>query len=176
MIWPADDPNLSMWRLSDDLTAAREARLSIRTWLSSLLNGEPNGPLSDCIIMSASELAANAVVHGTGPVFLTARVDYSSGYVPVIVVTVTDGGPSVVSPVGSVPAGESGRGLFIVEALADWTEVDRTWNATQVRAGFAAAALSVPRPRQVLQSAPSSTDLNGTRPGCPPNAPLSALI
>ncbi|HEX3961154.1 MAG TPA: ATP-binding protein [Trebonia sp.] len=173
MMWPADSPLLSMWQLSEDTTAARQARLAIRAWLSGL-RIDPAGDVGADIVMVASELAANAVVHGQPPVWLSARVDLGSGYVPAIVITVTDGGGAEVSPPVSAPDSEDGRGLAIVAALADWTDTEKTWNATQVRAGFALPDLTVPSPRHQHCNTPSGTVRGGTRPGCPPRASLSA--
>jgi anti-sigma regulatory factor (Ser/Thr protein kinase) len=173
MIWPADDPRLTMWQLSDDLTAAREARVSIRAWLSGLRSPSVAG-FADDVVTVVSELAANAVVHGKPPVWLSARIDPSTGFVPMIVVTVTDSGGTEVSP--SVPADdpEGGRGLAIVRALAHWAEAERHWNSTQVRAGWFTPELTVPSPRHQHCNTPSGTVRGGTRPGCPPRASLSA--
>lgn len=178
MIWPSDDPLLTMWQLTGDLTAAGEARRALRAWLSGLRIDSADGTGAD-LILAASELVANAVTHGRPPVWLSARVDFASGYVPVLVISVTDGGDSADAP--SVPAekcedGERGRGLLIVDGLADWREVSAEWNACQVRIGFLVPGLTVPEPRRSARNTLPGTLAGGTRTGLPPAASLSALI
>jgi anti-sigma regulatory factor (Ser/Thr protein kinase) len=158
------DPLLSVWQLTPGLTAAGEARAALRAWLSGLQVDPAEGVGAD-LIASASELAANAVVHGKPPVWLSARVELSPGCPPVLVISVTDAGGSALAPSAPDAESENGRGLAIVAALADWSETTVTWNATQVRAGFSAPGLSVPAQRP-----------GGARAGLAPAAPLSALI
>lgn len=188
MIWPADDPLTTVWHLTPDMTAPREARLSLRAWLSGLQLDSATGVGAD-LILSADELVTNAVTHGEGDVWLSARVDLSTETGPALVVSVTDGGQYHPAPLYSVDGSdccapypdpaetESGRGLSIVQALlyaaGGWKKVTRRWNGTQVLVSFPAPELLIPAQRHLSGNADSRT-ANGTRTGCNPLASLSA--
>lgn len=84
------------------------------------------GPVRDNLALMVSELSTNAVLHGTGP-FVVA-VDCSDSDV---VVTVTDHGQGRASLRDVAPLEPRGRGLLIVDELADdWgserSELDET--------------------------------------------------
>lgn len=87
----------------------------LRRWLASLL---PDCPQRDDLISVAVELGTNAVQHtasGDGGWF-TVGVSTQG---PVIRLDVTDqGGPSLPQ-VSDIPMGDRGRGLIIVQALAE---------------------------------------------------------
>jgi serine/threonine-protein kinase RsbW len=106
------------WTLPDDLTAARAAREHV----AAALRGRPE---CDDVVLVASELAANAVRHGQPPYALQLEVGPLT-----ILVTVSNHGdqfdPTIVE---TDPDSDSGRGLAIIQALAQevgsWRAGDR---------------------------------------------------
>jgi serine/threonine-protein kinase RsbW len=102
--------------------AGRSAELKqVRRWLAGLL---PAGPACDDVMSIAVELATNAVRHtasGRGGHFL---VEVNSCDHPgVLRISVTDGGAPQGPrwPTGPCPVEESGRGMYLVCALASRT-------------------------------------------------------
>ena len=102
--------------LPADLTAAREARAETRTVLSRWRVTE----LLDPVLLTVSELVGNAVRHGRPPVQVLLRRTSRA-----VRVEVHDEA-SVVLPDAALPASssESGRGLFLVDAVSDQTGVE----------------------------------------------------
>ncbi|MEU0037701.1 MULTISPECIES: ATP-binding protein [unclassified Streptomyces] len=105
----------------------------LRTW------GIPHGTdASDTAAVIVAELAANAVTHGRVPGRdFELRLSLVTGSVRVEVTDTRDGtrppGPGDVPPAD--PLGEHGRGLVLVEALADrWEVRDREPPGKTVRA------------------------------------------
>ncbi|MER5404077.1 ATP-binding protein [Streptomyces sp. NPDC002769] len=105
----------------------------LRTW------GIPHGTdASDTAAVIVAELAANAVTHGRVPGRdFELRLSLVTGSVRVEVTDTRDGtrppGPGDVPP--AEPLGEHGRGLVLVEALADrWEVQDREPPGKTVRA------------------------------------------
>jgi anti-sigma regulatory factor (Ser/Thr protein kinase) len=96
------------------LTAARDARTAVRRALAAWGITDPDGDAE----LLASELAANAVEHGTGPISLAlhrhAEPDSQAG----ITCEITDTSPTQPGPRTATPQDERGRGLTIVAALA----------------------------------------------------------
>ncbi|MBO0820043.1 MAG: ATP-binding protein [Nocardiopsaceae bacterium] len=87
--------------------------------------------VADEVTLMASELAANACVHGAPPV--TLRLELRTGPAgPVLTCEVTDAGPGRPAPAATPAGSEHGRGLAVVAALAD------EWGTRPRRPGTAA--------------------------------------
>ena len=106
------------WVLPDDLTAARAAREHVAEELRRYRH--PPATVDDLVLI-ASELAANAVRHGSPPAVL--RLDRAPDRVRV---TVSNHGsapdPRILT---ADPDAGHGRGLAMVEQLADAVGWDR---------------------------------------------------
>jgi anti-sigma regulatory factor (Ser/Thr protein kinase) len=100
------------WVLPDDLTAARAARAHVADDLAR--RGVPDAAADD-VILVASELAANAIRHGSPPALL--RLEYADGRVRVTVSN--HGGSPDPRIVDAAADAGSGRGLAMVQAIAD---------------------------------------------------------
>lgn len=100
------------WTLPADATAAREARRQVAGALGHRQVGQR---VVDDVVLMASELAANAVRHGRPPALL--RLEHSGGRIRL---TVSNHG-NAADPriVAAAPDADHGRGLAIVEQLAD---------------------------------------------------------
>ncbi|WP_320782480.1 ATP-binding protein [Streptomyces sp. CRN 30] len=86
-----------------------------RTTLKAVLRAHGLGEFTDRAQLLTSELATNAVRYSLGPA--TVRLRWT---MPVLRVSVTDTCPLVpVPPAPSVPDAERGRGLLILDLLAD---------------------------------------------------------
>ena len=101
--------------LPADLTSARQARSAIRqaltAWRMERLSGDAE--------LLASELVANAAEHGDGtPISLALRRHAEPGEQPSLTCEVTDTSPAMPRRTEPGPDSERGRGLAIVEALA----------------------------------------------------------
>lgn len=117
-------------RFSSTPLGARLARhlalAQLHTW------GIPHGtPFSDTAATIVGELAANAVTHGRVPGRdFELRLTHTPGVLLRIEVSDTRGERRPPGPAGPAPSpallGETGRGLFLVDALADrWEVLDR---------------------------------------------------
>ncbi|MFI1965584.1 ATP-binding protein [Streptomyces pathocidini] len=97
----------------------RIAAAHLRLW-------EVPGPTADDIVLAVSELVTNGIQHGHGDIEL--KLLYAPGEVRV---EVTDGSPSPAQLTSADDEDVSGRGLFLVAALArDWGVSDdgtTTW-------------------------------------------------
>jgi anti-sigma regulatory factor (Ser/Thr protein kinase) len=100
------------WVLPDDLTAAQAARVHVADDLGR--RGVPDAAADD-VILVASELAANAIRHGSPPALL--RLEYADGRVRVTVSN--HGGSPDPRIVDAAADAGSGRGLAMVQAIAD---------------------------------------------------------
>jgi anti-sigma regulatory factor (Ser/Thr protein kinase) len=92
---------------------------NVRRWLETLL---APGPARDDLVLVATELSTNAVRHtasGRGGRFTVEIVQLDS----VVRLTVADGGAPTEPLPASDPLAEHGRGLFVVQALAERTGV-----------------------------------------------------
>ena len=99
---------LHHWTLPGDHSAAAVARQHVAEALVSL-------PSSDDAVQVASELAANAVDHGSAPVEL--RVEVTADGIRITVSNADDG--SLPAPRAASPDDVRGRGLALVAALSD---------------------------------------------------------
>ncbi|MFJ2257725.1 ATP-binding protein [Streptomyces sp. NPDC087844] len=97
--------------LTNDPRAARIARQTIRT---VLVGYGYASELADTAELLTSELVSNAVKHSDGPV--TVRLRTRDG---VVRIGVMDNHPELPGPLPCTPDQDFGRGLFLVEALAD---------------------------------------------------------
>lgn len=100
------------WVLPDDLSAARAARTHVA---EDLARRGVLGPLADDILLVASELAANAIRHGSPPALL--RLDDSPGRLRVTVSS--HGGSTEPMVLDAAADADHGRGLAMVRALAE---------------------------------------------------------
>lgn len=83
------------------------------------------------LVVAASELAANSILHGGGRGLATVWEDGRS-----VFVEVADAGTIVDPTVGQVrpdPTAESGRGLYIANRLCDAVAIDSTRTGTRIR-------------------------------------------
>ena len=99
--------------LPNDLLSSSLVRRSVREFVAA---HQIRDEATDAVVMIASELVANAIVHGTEPVALA--VAYQE---PEVTVEVSDGDPRterVRLRAADDPA-PGGRGLMIVASLAD---------------------------------------------------------
>lgn len=102
---------LGWWSLPNDRRTPRRARQLVLDVL-----GEVDGDTRDIVALLVSEVVANAVVHGAGPVHVTVDVEAH-----VFRVSVHDTGPGMPRAAAAPTSHEQGRGLAIVRALAeDW--------------------------------------------------------
>jgi hypothetical protein len=125
--------------LPADLTSARQARAAVRQALAAWGMDDPFGDAE----LLASELAANASEHGSGPVSLALRRQAAPDGQPAITCEVTDTSPHLPRQRLAGPGAERGRGMAIVEALASSsgtraTEAGKTTWFTLALAGRAA--------------------------------------
>lgn len=117
------------WILPEDLSAARAARVHVADDLAQ--RGVPDSVAED-ILLVASELAANAIRHGSPPALL--KLAYSAGRVRVTVSS--RGGSSDPIVLTAAPDSGHGRGLAMVQALADEVGWERDGDRLDVWAEF----------------------------------------
>ena len=112
---PSADGATMRTELPADLTSARQARSAVR----SALAGWGMDHLSGDAELLASELVANAAEHGDGtPINLALRRHAEPSEQPGITCEVTDGSQATPRRTEPGPDAERGRGLAIVDALA----------------------------------------------------------
>lgn len=117
--------------LPDDRRAPTAARVAVRETLASWRLGA----IVDDVLVTVSELVTNAVVHGRPPVWLLLR--RRPGRLSVSVHDEQQRLPHITDLAST--AAESGRGLAIVDALADRVRVEQVpEDGTIVHAEFAA--------------------------------------
>ncbi|MER8039120.1 ATP-binding protein [Streptomyces hydrogenans] len=99
------------------LPHAPEAHAAVRHRAQSILSewGLPRDSTDEALLV-ISELASNALAHARPPALLHLSLESASGR-PVLVIEVSDGGPSP-TPTKAVHPEEHGRGLAIIAALA----------------------------------------------------------
>lgn len=108
--------------LAADIEAAAQARSVVR----DLLRQGQRPDMVDTACLLTSELVANAIVHTGSPVELVVDLDEARLAVEVIDASPADPAPRVAGPLAT-----SGRGLAMVERLAD------AWGVTRVVPGKA---------------------------------------
>jgi anti-sigma regulatory factor (Ser/Thr protein kinase) len=96
------------WTLPDDFASAGEARRHLRETL-------PHHAVLEDLELVVSELVANAVEHGVGPI--TVALDRAPGVLRLEVRSATGSSEPRVLPATTEAGG--GRGLALVAALAD---------------------------------------------------------
>lgn len=106
--------------LASSLDAAAQARGVVR----DLLHRGHRDDMVDTACLLTSELVANAVVHAGAPVELVVDLDRGR-----LAVEVIDGAEGEIAPVEAEPFATGGRGLALVERLAD------AWGVTPVVPG-----------------------------------------
>jgi anti-sigma regulatory factor (Ser/Thr protein kinase) len=99
--------------LTNNPRAPRIARHTIRT---ALLGYSYAPELTDTAELLTSELVSNAVKHSDGPVTVRLRTRTPDG---VVRIGVMDNHPELPDPLPCSPDQDFGRGLFLVETLAD---------------------------------------------------------
>jgi anti-sigma regulatory factor (Ser/Thr protein kinase) len=90
------------------------------------------------LVVAASELAANSILHGGGLGLITVWDENGA-----VLVEVADAGTIVDPMVGKVrpdPTAEQGRGLYIANQLCDEVAIDSTGTGTRIRLRMAVAA------------------------------------
>jgi anti-sigma regulatory factor (Ser/Thr protein kinase) len=115
-------------RLDFGLDDLHDIRSLVATGASA--GGLGPGRVSD-LVVAASELAANSILHGGGRGLATVWDEGDSVYVEV-----ADAGTIVDPNVGQVrpdPSAESGRGLYIANQLCDQVMIDSTATGTRIR-------------------------------------------
>jgi hypothetical protein len=106
----------AVWELPAGPSAARQARIALSGWLASVGIDPADGPGFD-VVLAASELAANAGVHGVPPILLDACLA-GDGDGRAVSVGVSDASPHLSVPAAATALAEHGRGLGIVAAVA----------------------------------------------------------
>jgi anti-sigma regulatory factor (Ser/Thr protein kinase) len=103
-----------------------EAATRARHWVSGLCERWSCEPMADDAALLVTELATNAVLHARTDIVVTATFEP-----PVLTVTVADTQPSTTPLPLEFDDPEHGRGLHIVQALADdWGVRSETWGKT----------------------------------------------
>ncbi|WP_307865405.1 ATP-binding protein [Streptomyces montanisoli] len=126
-----------------------------RAMVTSVLRAHGLGELTDRAELLAAELTTNAVRHTQGPASM--RLCWAH---PVLRVSVLDDSPALpLRPVSAEPDDEGGRGLFILDLLAD------AWGACRVAKPAFGARGKYVWFELVLRAAP---------PGAPGKASLAA--
>jgi anti-sigma regulatory factor (Ser/Thr protein kinase) len=119
---------LDAQRLDFGLDDLHDVRSLVATGASA--GGLPPRRVSD-LVVAASELAANSVLHGGGRGLASVWEDGSA-----VFVEVADAGTIVDPTVGQVrpdPSAESGRGLYIANRLCDAVAIDSSQIGTRIR-------------------------------------------
>jgi serine/threonine-protein kinase RsbW len=137
---PALSPRAAWW--TRHFRGGADQVLEVRHWLEDLL---PGGAARADVVLLASELCTNAIVHsrsGEAGGQFSVDIDWTPTLVKVVV---GDQGsakaPALAGPAGDgAPLGESGRGLLLVDDMADdwgtasrpnrrWVWADVQWQA-----------------------------------------------
>jgi anti-sigma regulatory factor (Ser/Thr protein kinase) len=119
---PSPDPHHVLVAVA--LAASMEAASQARGVVRDLLRQGHRPDMVDTACLLTSELVANAVVHAGAPVELVVDLDKAR-----LAVEVIDASSSRLAPRDAAPLDTSGRGLAMVEHLAD------AWGVTPVLPG-----------------------------------------
>jgi hypothetical protein len=120
-------PSSCGWELPAGLRAAGCARDLVRGFLAAAW-GPDAGGFADAVVLAASELAANAGVHGAPPIRLSLRLEDRAGR-QVLVCAVRDASPRLPRVRGAGLGAERGRGLAVVAGIAS------AWGVREARGG-----------------------------------------
>ena len=125
------------WLLPDDLTAAQAAREHV---IDAVAPDGLTGDVVDDLVLIASELAANAVRHGSPPALL--RLDRGDASIRVTVSNHGDApDPRILT---ADPHADHGRGLAMVEQMADRVGWERDGDRLDVWAEVAISRPAAP--------------------------------
>jgi anti-sigma regulatory factor (Ser/Thr protein kinase) len=128
--------------LPAEASSAAAARAVVRALLMGVGEQDPDQQAIDRVLLLTSEVVTNAILHARTPLRLTASVDDGE-----VVVRVYDSVASLPRRREYLPDAGTGRGLHLVEELADSWGVDQTaggksvWFAVAVVSGEQAASL-----------------------------------
>ena len=111
-------------------SAPGQARSFVTAQLDSVI-GEAEGPSHDDVVLITSELVTNAVRAGAGTIDVTVRATADRLYLDV-----TDDAAGWPQPQSSGTEDEGGRGLAIVDRLADSWSAIRKKNGKTVTAAW----------------------------------------
>jgi anti-sigma regulatory factor (Ser/Thr protein kinase) len=103
--------------------SAGRAREFVRLSLQSF--GLPDAALADRVTLVASELVTNAVLHARTDLVVRLSADHTD-----VLLEVSDGGPLHDTPATCAPLATSGRGLVLVDSVAD------DWGMTGIDGGL----------------------------------------
>ena len=130
--------------LPPEASSAAVARAALRGLLAGLQEPgpAPDHPAFDRVLLLTSELVTNAILHARTPLRLTARTEAGQ-----VVVQVFDTVPSLPRRRSYRSDAGTGRGMHLVEALADRWGVDQmaggkcVWFSVDLTAGEPSAQL-----------------------------------
>ncbi|GAA0589225.1 hypothetical protein GCM10009546_59560 [Actinomadura livida] len=108
-----------------DGDGGRRARRAVRERAAKVIADET---LLDDVELMAAEGVANAILHGTGIVTVTVATDGRR-----IRVDITDDGPAQADADGADPRLDHGRGLTVIDALADEWSFEQSPHRTRLR-------------------------------------------
>jgi len=114
-------------RAERELTVSHEAPALDRTFLRTATCPDHHSAVVDDAVLLVSELVTNSVLHGGPPVVVALDCDGEA-----LQVRVRDGSDRLPSPRSAGMSDESGRGLQLVERLADDWGVERTGDGKHV--------------------------------------------
>ena len=117
--------------LEADINAPSQARAYVASQL--IAESLPTGVLADKVVLIASELVTNAVQAGASSIEIDMRVD--EGRLDLVVTDDADGWPT---PSTASSDDTAGRGLTIVEQLADSWDVEELERGKAVTASWSA--------------------------------------
>jgi anti-sigma regulatory factor (Ser/Thr protein kinase) len=130
-------PPLKAGRLEFGLDDLHDVRSLVAAGAAAA--GLPSHRASD-LVVAASELAANSILHGGGLGLATVWDEGGA-----VLVEVADAGTIVDPTVGQTrpdPAAEDGRGLYIAGQLCDSVAIDSGPSGTRIRLRMEIAAVS----------------------------------
>lgn len=111
-----------------DREGGRLARRTVRDLAAKVV---ADGDLLDDVELMTAEAVANAVLHGSGPITVTVATDGR-----VLRVEIADEGPAHTDPAEADPHGrrrlDHGRGLTVIDALADDWSLDQSPGRTRL--------------------------------------------
>lgn len=125
--------------LAADISAPSQARAYVATQLET--TRLPAGVLVDTVVLIASELVTNAVQAGATAVEI--KVHVTPRRLDLVVIDDAEGWPT---PMSAAPDDTAGRGLSIVEQIADAWDVDAVADGKAITASWFDQGESANRP------------------------------